>query len=132
MLEIWPPRKSRATIATMAMRARISAYSARPWPSSSRRNEAIRAVSNDMEFHLLSSSVPLCRSRVARLGLREAHVNASRTLQAVPGAMRWGLCAETTSGEPRPDRAAARPAGRGLDRLADRVEDAGDLAAQEE
>ena len=30
------PRKMRATIATIAMSARISAYSARPWPSSSR------------------------------------------------------------------------------------------------
>src|SRR4051812_10053106 len=32
----WLPRKMRATMATMAMSARISAYSARPWPSSSR------------------------------------------------------------------------------------------------
>jgi hypothetical protein len=27
---IWPPRKMRATMATMAMRARIRAYSAEP------------------------------------------------------------------------------------------------------
>ena len=38
ILLTWPPRKMRATIATMAIRARISAYSARPWPSSSRSN----------------------------------------------------------------------------------------------
>src|ERR687887_1386578 len=43
-----PPRKMRAMIATIAMRARISAYSARPWPSSSRRNDEIRAVRNDI------------------------------------------------------------------------------------
>jgi hypothetical protein len=39
-----PPRKIRATIATMAMRARISLYSASPWPSSSRRREARKVV----------------------------------------------------------------------------------------
>ena len=36
ILLTWLPRKIRAMIATIAMRARISAYSARPWPSSSR------------------------------------------------------------------------------------------------
>ena len=30
---LWPPRKIRATIATIAMSARINAYSARAWPS---------------------------------------------------------------------------------------------------
>src|SRR3970282_1734441 len=48
ILLIWPPRNSSATIATMAMRARISAYSARPWPSSSRSNEAITADRYDI------------------------------------------------------------------------------------
>src|SRR5689334_16390837 len=45
MPETWVPRKIRATIATMAMSARISAYSARPWPSSSCEKRAIRALS---------------------------------------------------------------------------------------
>src|SRR5512143_1421069 len=40
----WPPRKISAMIATIAMRARISAYSARPWPSSSRRMKLMRAL----------------------------------------------------------------------------------------
>ena len=34
IVETWPPRKIRATIAMIAMRARIKAYSASPWPSS--------------------------------------------------------------------------------------------------
>src|SRR6185436_10700862 len=45
----WVPRKMRAMIATIAIRARISAYSARPWPSSSRRNEAMSAFRTDMD-----------------------------------------------------------------------------------
>src|SRR3990170_2755543 len=48
ILLIWPPRNRSATIATIAIRARISAYSARPWPSSSRLNEAMRAERYDM------------------------------------------------------------------------------------
>jgi hypothetical protein len=40
----WLPRKMRAMIATIAMRARMSAYSASPWPSSSRRSEARKLV----------------------------------------------------------------------------------------
>src|SRR6266436_3824353 len=60
MVETWPPRKMRATIAMIAMSARISAYSARPWPSSSRRNDAIRALSLDIMFtvHLPSEKLP--------------------------------------------------------------------------
>src|SRR3954453_13278689 len=48
MPEIWPPRKMRATIATMAMSARISAYSARPWPSSSCDMRAMSALNSCM------------------------------------------------------------------------------------
>src|SRR2546426_12224793 len=47
VLTCWP-RKMRAMIATIAIRARISAYSARPWPSSSRRKEAMSACRKDM------------------------------------------------------------------------------------
>ena len=50
---IWLPRKIRATIATIAMRARMSAYSASPWPSSERRTRATMAesrCSNDIRF----------------------------------------------------------------------------------
>src|SRR3954451_2997364 len=47
VLTCWP-RKIRAMIATIAMRARISAYSARPWPSSSRRTDAMSALISDM------------------------------------------------------------------------------------
>ena len=43
VLLIWQPRKIKAMIAMIAMRARISAYSARPWPSSL-RNDGIRAI----------------------------------------------------------------------------------------
>src|SRR6476620_9705844 len=46
MDETWPPRKIRAMIAMIAMRARISAYSARPWPSSSFLKDEIRALKN--------------------------------------------------------------------------------------
>ena len=41
----WLPRKMSAMMAMIAMSARIRAYSARPWPSSSRRNVSIRALS---------------------------------------------------------------------------------------
>src|SRR5687767_1771486 len=34
---IWPPRNVTAAIARTAIRARMSAYSARPWPASPRR-----------------------------------------------------------------------------------------------
>src|SRR5687768_17440922 len=53
MLLTWPPRKIRAMIATIAIRARISAYSARPWPSSSRRSEARNEVNSAMCGSLL-------------------------------------------------------------------------------
>ena len=40
----WVPRKIRAMIATIAMSARIRAYSARPWPSSSLRMDEMSAM----------------------------------------------------------------------------------------
>src|SRR5450759_2417819 len=43
ILLTWLPRKIRATMATIAISARMSAYSASPWPSSSRaKSEAMR------------------------------------------------------------------------------------------
>ena len=56
---IWLPRKMRARIATMAMRARISAYSANPWPASELRDLAPHAASRAFMVHLLSEEMVL-------------------------------------------------------------------------
>ena len=58
----WPPRKIRATIATMAMRARISAYSARPWPSSS------RTISEEMSAFSIGGLPPFLEAHAFRRG----------------------------------------------------------------
>src|SRR4026207_79768 len=120
---IAPPRKISATIATMAMRARISAYSARPWPSSSRRIRLMRALKNDMWF---GTSFP---QNFPTLGEPGANPNGrSRTLStAVPAVEGF----ESPQGSP--GRAAWRSLGSAvLDRRSYGAEDAADRAAQEE
>src|SRR5436309_2932825 len=85
------PMKIRATMATIAIRARISAYSARPCPSSSRRKEAMIACKNDMlEWDLLSSRLPVRSEGTAQYGWslhavkREAGVCVDATLREPP------------------------------------------------
>src|SRR6476620_1558281 len=66
----------RAMIATIAMRARISAYSARPWPSSSFRKEAMRAVRYVMRgLDLLSTKAPRFPEGCATLWSASERVN---------------------------------------------------------
>ena len=57
---IWVPRKSSATMATIAMSARMSAYSARPWPSSCTTepiDDGEDASDRGHVVHLLSSKL---------------------------------------------------------------------------
>src|SRR6478736_3508950 len=57
---IWLPMKRRATIEITAIRARMSAYSARPWPSSADRTRSMIATNiwdGCTVFHLLSGTI---------------------------------------------------------------------------
>src|SRR6188474_3613339 len=102
MPDTWVPRKISAMIAMMAMRARINAYSARPWPSSSRRDEAIRA--NSCVIRLTPFPVD---SPVGCDGAKK------KTAGQVTGGLR--RCVDAV-----------------LDRVADGAQDRADLVAQED
>src|SRR5678816_3930873 len=52
---IWPRRKTIATMTAMAMTAMMSAYSTRPWPSSSRMN---LSMCNSPFLYCLGVSLP--------------------------------------------------------------------------
>src|SRR4026209_2177825 len=54
---IWLPRKMGAGTAPVAMRARISAYPASPWPASDLRDLAPHAASRAFMVHLLSEEM---------------------------------------------------------------------------
>src|SRR5712691_9065386 len=130
MVETWPPRKMRATIAMIAMSARISAYSARPWPSSSRRNDAIRAFSLDImcPVHLPSEKLPETARGPGHstVGVRPCQGNSTES-----------RCQRANWSKHSKDRRAEGPAVFDsstvrLDGVADVAEDLGDLAAEED
>src|SRR6478752_2299038 len=125
MVLTWPPRKMRATIATIAIRARISAYSARPWPSWSRRKNEMRASMWDM------SSWDLLSSGFTDLGPWDAHSTGKPTLLS---NVRPPPCDghEETAGARRPRRSYPISSERRLDRRTDLAQDGADLAAQED
>src|SRR3989304_1150139 len=85
------PRKSRAVMATMAISARMRAYSARPWPSSSRSH--------------LSGRIDMWRPPVVLLGPARA---LSATIGPDAGTTIGGLWAGGHAVRPR---AAARRRG---------------------
>src|SRR4051812_30875585 len=136
MFEIWPPRKIRATIATIAMSARISAYSARPWPSSSCDMREMSALTNDMKV------VPpfLGSSRLGR-GEPETYrrsIKVSTRHNPQPVLDRTEAPNRHPNPTRKPEKAAGSAGGlRGvellsLDRGAHVVKDVRDLAAQED
>ena len=122
----WPPRKMRAMIATIAMRARISAYSARPWPSSSWRKDEIRAMKlRHVVRYLLSVQISDGRGHG-----RQQATGRSRTVSstAVGNALH-----RVTRQDRRPEGpAVCHLVSSELDRVADRAQDRADLAAQED
>src|SRR4051794_12837663 len=102
------------------MRARINAYSARPWPSSSRRMSEMRAVMKDMiVWYLLSSKIPPERKSPPRSSGRRPESAPVRNPSFERRARQWVI-------------GTSRPAGSRLDRGANRAEDRADRAAQEE
>src|SRR5688572_8172212 len=110
----------RAMIATIAMSARISAYSARPWPSSSRRSVARSELTNAMCGCLLNECA---------LGRERRHSRDGHPVRPM----------ERKSYRPWEKHRRARrfPDGlhwvqRRLDRRADVAQDPADLAAQED
>src|SRR3954471_22246915 len=134
----------RAMIAMIAMRARIRAYSARPWPSSSRLRDEIRALKNDMlgftsfRDELLGGKTP-----EGRATLRSSPSGVKRIKCPIPTILASGCRHQEPSGsegssvesKSRRDRS---PSGsdvfelRELDRVTDVAQDARDLAAQED
>src|SRR4029079_1943499 len=123
MPDTWPPRKIRAMIATIAIRARISAYSARPWPSSSLRKDEIRARSCVMfVWFLLSSRLPGIRRPANPTG-------GLRTLSRDQGSV-GGACRNKRGPPVRGPAVRCREIDE-LDGRADVAQDARDLAAQE-
>src|SRR5439155_1396168 len=120
----------RATIAMIAMSARISAYSARPWPSSSRRNDAIRAFSLDImcAVHLPSEKLP-----------ETARGPGHSTVGVRPCQGNWtdSRCQRANWSKHSKDRRALGPAVLDsstvrLDGIADVAQDRRDLAAEED
>src|SRR6478735_4276896 len=109
----WLPRKIRAMIATIAMSARIRAYSARPWPSSSRRSEARTVLMSAMCGSPYDDDDP---------HRTEGVVNIGKPL----GIDYW---ADGTGGPPGPSVPSA--ACRGVDRGPDGAEEVGQRPAED-
>src|SRR5215203_1768378 len=124
---IWPPRKIRATMATIAMRARISAYSASPWPSSSLRKDEMRAMSC-----VIVSSPPFFKDL---RGASRGRWNGTGGRRCCQGMTVFDCVLRRNGDRRRPGTAGSRRrslCGRRSDGLADGVEDAADLAPQED
>src|SRR6476646_95503 len=108
---ICPPRKIRATMATMAMRARISAYSASPWPSSSFRSESRNEVNSAID---------------GLLDVVHPQKGRARSLYGAPDTPETGPMVLG----PRPgriSRGAASTACRSVDRLSDEPQHIGEI-----
>src|ERR1035437_821356 len=85
----WPPRKTRATMARIAMRARMSAYSARPWPCWSRRIETCAQPLNLMTPRYAELRNPLVLSRMLEAQLwPAARANATAAASATTAGER--------------------------------------------